>query len=217
MHDGDVGEAVCSGLLSHRDFVEVRFSGSGGQGLILMGVILAVAAVRDGRQVVQTQSYGPEARGGSSRSDVIIANEPIDYPQLTGADLLVALSAPAAERYLGMLKRGGLFIFDSDLVPAPLLFKGCAYGIPFTRLAVEVTGKAQAANIVTLGAAAGLAGVVSMASLEASVRTMVPRGTEEMNMAALRHGWALDPEEWQLRGGPAAPLADLAGGASGPL
>ena len=88
-------DRVCSPT---RDLVEVRFGGSGGQGVILMGVILAMAGARDHRFVVQTQSYGPEARGGYSRSDVIISDSPIDYPELEQADLLVALSQDCGRR-----------------------------------------------------------------------------------------------------------------------
>ncbi|MCZ7663346.1 MAG: 2-oxoacid:acceptor oxidoreductase family protein [Thermoleophilia bacterium] len=175
----------------------MRFGGSGGQGVILMGVILAVAATRDHRQVVQTQSYGPEARGGYSRSDVIIARSPVDYPQLIGLDLLVALSDEAAHRYGGLLRPGGVFIFDSEMVPDPPALKRASFGIPFTKLALEETGRAQTANILTLGAVAGLTGVVSQASLEKAVLSMVPPGTEEVNLKALGCGLGLVAEEWR--------------------
>ncbi|MBU2601394.1 MAG: 2-oxoacid:acceptor oxidoreductase family protein [Actinobacteria bacterium] len=189
--------AMTDGLLSSRPYVEVRFGGSGGQGVILMGVILAVAGTRDRRHVVQTQSYGPEARGGYSRSDVVLANAPIDYPQIQGLDLLVALSAEAARKYAGSLRRDGFFIFDSDEITSPPPMDANSYGIPFTRLAVETTGRTQTTNILALGAVAGLTGVVSVASLEKAVLSMVPKGTEEMNLNALRRGLALLPEEWK--------------------
>src|SRR3989304_3464668 len=83
-----VAAAAPAGLLAGRRFLEVRFGGSGGQGVILMGVILALAATRDHRHVIQTQSYGPEARGGYSRSDVIISSRPVDYPELQDIDIL---------------------------------------------------------------------------------------------------------------------------------
>lgn len=183
--------------LADREFLEVRFGGSGGQGVILMGVILAVAATRDHKQVVQTQSYGPEARGGYSRSDVIIARRPVDYPQLIGVDLLVALSDEAAHRYVGLLRPGGVFIFDSELVPDPPAAPADTFGIPFTKLALEETGRVQTANILTLGAVVGLTGVVSAASLEKAVLSMVPRGTEEMNMKALSFGLGSSAETWR--------------------
>ena len=194
-----------AGPLAGRDFLEVRFGGSGGQGVILMGVILAVAATRDHRHVIQTQSYGPEARGGYSRSDVIISDRHIDYPELLGIDLLVALSDEAAHHYVSALRSTGVFLFDSDEVHDPPLLPGPSYGVPFTRLAVEVTGRAQTANILTLGAVVGLTGVVSAASLEQSVLGMVPPGTEELNLAAMRRGLGLSGEEWRRESAPAAP------------
>lgn len=188
---------VTGGLLSSRDYVEVRFGGSGGQGVILMGVILAVAGTRDRRHVVQTQSYGPEARGGYSRSDVVLASAPIDYPQIQGLDLLVALSAEASGKYSGMLRCTGFFIFDCDEISSPPVVEAISYGIPFSRLAIETTGRTQTTNILALGAVAGLTGVVSVTSLEKAVLSMVPKGTEEMNLKALRRGLALLPEEWR--------------------
>ncbi len=177
-------------LLSARDYVEVRFAGSGGQGVILMGVILAVAATRDRRHVVQTQSYGPEARGGYSRSDVIIANKPVDYPQLQGIDLLVALSAEAVSRYAHLLNRQSVFIYDEDEVAdlSALPASTHAHGVPFARLALEETGRTQTTNILALGAVCGLTGVVSEASLEKAALSLVPPGTEDVNLRALRRG-----------------------------
>lgn len=188
--------SVRSGLLADRDFVEVRFGGTGGQGVILMGVILAMAATRDHRQVVQTQSFGPEARGGYSRSDVIISDHPIDYPQLEGVDLLVALSQGAADGYMGLLREDGLFVYDSEKVTNPPPFGGTRYGIPFTRLAVQETGKAQTANVLTLGAVVGIAGVVSVESLRRAAMEMVPKGTQEVNGKALARGLLVEPTDW---------------------
>lgn len=178
--------------LGGRDFLEIRFGGSGGQGVILMGVILATAATLDGRQVVQTQSYGPEARGGYSRSDVIVAGQPVDYPEILGIDLLVALSDEAAHHYVDLLRPDGVFIFDSEQVPDPPAVVGASYGLPFNSLAVQVTGRAQTANILTLGAVVGITDVVSRASLEKAVSGMVPPGTEELNLTALRAGFDVD-------------------------
>jgi 2-oxoglutarate ferredoxin oxidoreductase subunit gamma len=191
--------AARQGLLAGRDLVEVRFGGSGGQGVILMGVILAMAATRDHRYVVQTQSYGPEARGGYSRSDVIISDRPIDYPELEHADLLVALSQEAVSAYARLLRPGGILIYDSENVTDPPRIAGTTFGVPFTQLAVEATGRRQTANILTLGAVAGMTGVVSVESLRKAVMGMVPKGTEEVNTEALVRGLALDATEW--RGG----------------
>jgi 2-oxoglutarate ferredoxin oxidoreductase subunit gamma len=180
-----------SGLLAMRSLVEVRFGGSGGQGVILMGVILAMAGARDHRFVVQTQSYGPEARGGYSRSDVIISDSQIDYPELEQADLLVALSQAAADEYFRMLRSDGVLVYDSENVTAVPPFKGEQFGIPFTRLALEETGRRQTTNILTLGAVAGITGVVTKEALRKAMLVMVPVGTEEVNSKALARGLAL--------------------------
>ncbi len=180
-----------TGLLAGRDLVQVRFGGSGGQGVILMGVILAMAGARDHRFVVQTQSYGPEARGGYSRSDVIISDAQIDYPELEHADLLVALNQASADEYIRVLRSDGVLVYDSENVTAVPPFKGEQFGIPFTRLAFEETGRKQTANILTLGAVAGITGVVTAESLRKAVLVMVPAGTEEINSKALARGLAL--------------------------
>jgi 2-oxoglutarate ferredoxin oxidoreductase subunit gamma len=190
------------GLLAARELVEVRFGGSGGQGVILMGVIMAMAGARDHRFVVQTQSYGPEARGGYSRSDVIISDSPIDYPELERADLLVALSQAAADEYIAVLRPDGVLVYDSENVIVVPHFTGDRFGVPFTRLALEETGRTQTANILTLGAVAGITGVVTTDSLRKAVFAMVPRGTEEMNSKALTRGLALDPATWRGAGDP---------------
>jgi 2-oxoglutarate ferredoxin oxidoreductase subunit gamma len=184
-------------MLAERDFVEVRFGGSGGQGIVLMGVILATAGTRDGRCVVQTELYGPEARGGWSRSDIIISDNPIDYPQVETADLLVVLSQAAANQYVRCLRPEGILIYDAERITALPEFTGIAFGIPFTRLAVEETGRQQTANILTLGAVVGITGVVSVESLRRAVMGRVPKGTEEINTKALGKGLALDPAQWR--------------------
>jgi 2-oxoglutarate ferredoxin oxidoreductase subunit gamma len=192
-----VSSGKSTGLLADRDLVEVRFGGSGGQGVILMGVILAMAGARDHRYVVQTQSYGPEARGGYSRSDVIISRTPIDYPELEEADLLVALSQAAADEYIGTLRSDGVLVYDSENVTNLPSLEGRRFGVPFTRLALEETGRVQTANILTLGAVAGITGVVTTGSLRKAVLGMVPAGTEELNTRALARGLALDAAEWR--------------------
>jgi 2-oxoglutarate ferredoxin oxidoreductase subunit gamma len=189
---------VRTGLLADRDFVEVRFGGSGGQGVVLMGIILAVAANHDRRCVVQTESYGPEARGGYSRSDVIISNNPIDYPKLEHADLLVVLSQDSANGYTRTLRKDGVLIYDSEKVGIPPVFAGKSIGMPFTRLAKEETGRAQTANVLTLGAVVGITGLVSVDSLRKAVLEAVPAGTQELNGRALAKGLTLDPAEWQV-------------------
>lgn len=189
-------DPVRSGIMAERDNVEIRFGGTGGQGVILMGVILAMAATRDHRQVVQTQSYGPEARGGYSRSDVIISDHPIDYPQLAGVDLLVALSQESATGYSKLLRPHGVFIFDSEKVTDLPRITGPSYGIPFTKMATQQIGKVQTMNVLTLGAVVGITGVASRESLGKAMEEMVPNGTEELNGRALELGLSLEPADW---------------------
>jgi 2-oxoglutarate ferredoxin oxidoreductase subunit gamma len=183
-----------AGLLADRDFLEIRFGGSGGQGVVLMGIILATAANHDRRCVVQTESYGPEARGGYSRSDVIISDSPIDYPKLDRADLLVALSQDSAQGYVKSLRREGLLIYDSDKVKTQPAFAGRSIAIPFTRLAKEETGRVQTANVLALGAVVRITGLVSIESLKKAVAEAVPAGSKELNLKALARGLAVEAE-----------------------
>lgn len=171
---------------------EVRLSGSGGQGLVLGGVILAEAvALYEGINAVQTQSYGPEARGGASKSEVIISDSDIDYPKATKIDLLLALTQEACEKYSPDLKDGGIILADSRMVTE--LPKGDykVYHLPIIDTAKEKVGKVFVANIVALGAIAGLIDEVSFESVEKAVLKRVPKGTEELNKRALKLGYEL--------------------------
>jgi len=166
---------------------EIRLSGSGGQGLILMGIILAEAiGIYDGKYVAQTQSYGPEARGGSSKSEVIVSDEEIDYPKAIRLDLLLAMNQKSCDEFYPDLKPEGLFIVDSTFVtqiPTPKAFQ-----IPFTRLAREKFGREVVANIIALGALSQLTPIVSAKAVESAVLARVPKGTEKLNRDALRAG-----------------------------
>jgi 2-oxoglutarate ferredoxin oxidoreductase subunit gamma len=171
---------------------EIRLAGSGGQGLILAGIILAEAAgIYDGKFVCQTQSYGPEARGGASKAEVVISDGEIDYPKAIQPDVLLALNQKSLEAFSSDLKPGGLLLVDADLVKEVPVSRVVA--LPFTRIAREL-GRAMAANIVALGALAQLTGAVSLESLMAAVLARVPRGTEELNRRALAAGIAAAQE-----------------------
>ena len=166
---------------------EIRLSGSGGQGLILMGIILAEAiGIYDGRFVAQTQSYGPEARGGSSKSEVIVSDEEIDYPKVMQPDLLLAMNQRSCDEFFPELKPEGLLIVDSTFVSQVPTSK--AYQIPFTRIARERFKREVVANIIALGALAQLSPIVSAKAIEAAVLDRVPRGTEKLNRDALKAG-----------------------------
>jgi 2-oxoglutarate ferredoxin oxidoreductase subunit gamma len=168
--------------------IEIRLAGEGGQGMILAGVILAeAAAVYDGQNAVQTQSYGPEARGGASKAEVVISQEDIDYPEVIRADVLVALSQEACDRYASNLKKDGLLIVDRDKVGRIPVTS--AIRAPVTALAEAVTGRAITANVVALGLLVGLTGVVSREAVEKAVAARAPKGTEKINLAALTAGF----------------------------
>src|SRR5512146_3208381 len=122
--------------------VEISLGGSGGQGLVLMGMIMAEAAgVYEGRQVAQSQLYGPESRGGASRSDVIISDEEIDYPEVEHPDVLFAFNQVSAAKYTPSLKKGGVAIYDTTFVSDPPAVDGKVYQLPITKLAREEVGK----------------------------------------------------------------------------
>ncbi len=166
---------------------EIRLSGSGGQGLILMGIILAEAiGIYDGKYVAQTQSYGPEARGGSSKSEIIVSDEEIDYPKAMRLDLLLAMNQKSCDEFYPDLKPDGLLIVDSTFVtqvPTPKAFQ-----VSFTRIAREKFKREVVANIIALGALAKLSPIVSAKAVESAVLARVPRGTEKLNRDALRAG-----------------------------
>src|SRR5512137_2003453 len=111
-----MAEAARGGVGAEAARVEIRCSGSGGQGILLAAAIIAEAAAALGRHVVQTQSYGPEARGGASKAEVIVSGEPIDYPEVRRPDVSLVLSQAAYEKYAGDTRPGGLLIYDSGLV-----------------------------------------------------------------------------------------------------
>ncbi|MGZ4199074.1 MAG: 2-oxoacid:acceptor oxidoreductase family protein [Thermoleophilia bacterium] len=167
---------------------EIRLSGSGGQGIILAATLLADAAVATGREVIATQSYGPEARGGASKAEVIVADSEIDYPEVTAPSVTVCLSQEAFDAYAAQTVPGGLVVYDDRLVQATPLAERRLVGLPFTHLAETELGKAIAANIVMLGALQKLTGVIGAPALADAVRRRLPAKIVELNLKALKLG-----------------------------
>jgi 2-oxoglutarate ferredoxin oxidoreductase subunit gamma len=166
---------------------EVRFSGSGGQGIITAAIVMADGVGRfDNNHVCQTQSYGPEARGGKSKAEVVISGSPIDYPKALQVDLLLAMTQTSCDAYFFDLKFDGLLVVDSGLVTQ--LPTSRSVSIPFTQIARKETGKEMVANMVALGAVGYLCGKVSLEGLEDALLSRVPKGTEAMNSKALHAG-----------------------------
>jgi 2-oxoglutarate ferredoxin oxidoreductase subunit gamma len=175
--------------LSLAERLEIRLAGSGGQGLILAGMILAEAVgIYEGKFVTQTQSYGPEARGGASKSEVVISDQEIDYPQAVKPDILLCMSQAACDAYIFDVRAGGTLLVDSSLVHS--LPTTRALALPFTKIAREDIGREMMANIVALGALAELTGIVSLENLEKALLARVPKGTEAQNRQALEAGVA---------------------------
>jgi len=181
--------------------IEIRFAGFGGQGIILMGIAVARAAalydkkpIAKGdphRYVLQTQSYGPAARGGYSRCDVKINDEELYYPFIDKPDLLILMSEQAFKKYSWELKADGIMIVDADLIkenPECKLFK-----IPATRAAEEI-GTRIVANMVMLGAVQEISKMVSWEALSQAVMDLVPESTHELNKKALERGRELGQE-----------------------
>lgn len=167
---------------------EIRLAGTGGQGLILAGIVLAEAAVAEDKNAIQTQSYGPESRGGASKSEVIISEGEIDYPKVLIPDFLLVMSQEAADIYGGNIREGGLTLVDSTYVEKVTVGTGRVIRLPLTELARERVGREIVANIVALGALVALSGAVSPESLERAVLRRVPKGTEGLNRKALAVG-----------------------------
>ncbi|MCP4898520.1 MAG: 2-oxoacid:ferredoxin oxidoreductase subunit gamma [bacterium] len=164
---------------------QIRICGFGGQGIILAGVILGEAATRAGYEAVQTQSYGPESRGGAARSEVVISSEPIDYPRVTKADVVVALSQEGFDKYTADLSEDGVVVVDQDLVEA-----NGAQAQSFTATAEEL-GHKIVSNIVMLGYLAARLDFIPDDILEETVLDNIPKGTEELNRRAVHAGRAL--------------------------
>ncbi len=169
---------------------EVRLSGEGGQGLMLAGKILAeAAAIYDDLNATQSQSYGPEARGGASRSEVIISDDDIDYPKAVNIDLFLALTQESVDRYIGDVRRDGLVIVDSDNVSQVPEGDFRVVSVPIIKLAREKIGRAIVANIIALGIIAGVAKIVTVEAMRNAIQARVPKGTEDINMEAFDLGF----------------------------
>jgi 2-oxoglutarate ferredoxin oxidoreductase subunit gamma len=175
---------------------EIRLSGSGGQGLILVGKVLAeAAAIYEGLNATQSQSYGPEARGGASRSEVIISDGDIDYPKAENIDILLALTQEACDKYITDINDDGTLIVDSQMVQNIPEGTFKVVKLPIIQSASERLGKFIVANIIALGIIVKISNIVSLESVQHAIKARVPKGTEEINLKALHEGINL-AEEW---------------------
>ncbi len=168
---------------------QLRLSGSGGQGVITAAIIFAEAAVSEGKNAVQSQSYGPEARGGASKAEVIISDNPIYHPKVLNPDIVLAMTQKAADKYYADLnKENGLLIIDEDLVPNPPDFPHIIK-VPITKTAGSKLGNLIFSNIVALGILVKASKIVSLEAAKKAVANRVPPHTVEKNMQALELGF----------------------------
>jgi 2-oxoglutarate ferredoxin oxidoreductase subunit gamma len=169
------------------DYYEMRLAGLGGQGLILAGIIVAEAAgVYEGKEVVQTQAYGAETRGGFSRSDIVISDEEILYPKASELDFLLVMSQSAYEEHAGSLKKNGVLLLDSTYVSK--VSGERTYAIPFSKIAQEKFGRENVANIMALGAITQVFSAISQESMEKAVLNRVPPRFIDLNKNAFKEG-----------------------------
>jgi len=174
---------------------EIRFSGLGGQGIITLGKVMGQGlAIGHGYNVTQTQSYGPEARGGSSRCDLVISTGRISYPKAESLDVLVALSQEACNAYYPYLKPGGALVLETDLVPQPPTNK--YLGLPYTALARDKVGIVQAMNTVVLGSLSYLLPFINQATMRKSLEASLPPKIRAVNVKAFNLGHRLAKKEW---------------------
>ncbi|MBW2038085.1 MAG: 2-oxoacid:acceptor oxidoreductase family protein [Deltaproteobacteria bacterium] len=177
---------------------QVRLCGFGGQGIILAGVILGYAAISDGKWVAGSSSYGAQARGGYARSDVVISEEPIVFPHVIEADILIAMAQTAYERYIEDSTTDAVVLFDEGMVSPRTLDGVKQVGISATSCAIEELDQKQVANIVILGAAVAITGVVSKEALVSAIKENVDERFRDLNLKTVEAGFALGGERWRL-------------------
>lgn len=168
--------------------MEIRLAGSGGQGIILATIILAEAAIEAGKYTAQSQSYGPEARGGMCKAEVLIDEEPIGYTKVENPTFLMALTQQSLEKYAKTVDKNCVILVDSSLTVPDYLDPGQVTKAPILETAVKGVGKAFTANIVAVAAINALLGLVEYKDLKTAVLSHVPKGTEEINEKALKLG-----------------------------
>lgn len=168
--------------------IEIRISGLGGQGVVLAGQILGKAAVYDGKNAVQTQSYGAEARGGSAKSEVIISDGKIGFPMVRKCDVLVALSQEAVDKNIRDLKEDGMLLVDSSVVKVLPETEARIFKVPALQIAETAFKDKLYANMVILGALTKFTRIISEESMERAIADSVPKKAAARNLQAYSKG-----------------------------
>ena len=174
--------------------VNIRIAGSGGQGVILATIILADAALNDGKYAAQSQSYGPEARGGACKAEVVISDDPIDFPKVELSDFFLALTQDSLNKYLPQCKKGSTVMIDSTL-DAPETGDYKIIKAPILETARVVLCKPVTANIIAVGTVGNYLQLAELSTIEEAVLNNVPKGTIDINRTALYEGFGITLEE----------------------
>ncbi len=178
---------------------EIRITGFGGQGVILLGYVTGMAcAINANLHATMTQSFGPEARGSACSSTLVISDKEVLYPYVQQADILIALSSDGYLKYKDELKHEGILIYDLDLVHPEARGGQSTYGVPATRIAEEL-GRRIVQNIVVCGFFGAVSEIVPMEALRGAVEKSVPSGTEELNLKAFDAGWNYFSEHYAAK------------------
>ncbi|MCD6449790.1 MAG: 2-oxoacid:acceptor oxidoreductase family protein [Thermotogaceae bacterium] len=196
--------------------VSLRFAGIGGQGNILMGIILAKSLIKEGKWVIQSQSYTAQVRGGPSHCDVLYSNEWIDYPKAENFDVLFALHPSAIPHHYMLLKKNGVFFIDTSTmnvetfncvepenIPSGFPIEICRItkkilGYSFTKAALENFKASVVANMIGLGALIKVTGVVNLDTLKETISETVRKKYVDMNLKAVDFGYGIFQKEYKL-------------------
>ncbi len=169
-----------------KKYYEIRLSGAGGQGLGLAGRVFSEAAIDSGYNVCQTQSYGPEARGGASRTDIIISKKEILYPNCRNLDILLAMNQESADKFGKSVKDEGIILVDTTFVnQSP---EGRVYEYSLTSISIEEFKTPMAANIIAVGMLASLTRLFALDAWIRALKARVPKRFIKMNLDAFELG-----------------------------
>lgn len=169
---------------------QIIIAGTGGQGVVISGILLAQGGLLTGLHAAQSGSYSAQVRGAFTRADVVLSEAPIDYPYVAEADALICLSLEGLLKGMGYLKPGGLLLADSTVITPVDREKtkaGCIVEIPATRIATDL-GKHQAANMVLLGAFLKKTAIFAEEKLRESVEMVLKGKNLDINLACIRKG-----------------------------
>lgn len=183
----DAGDYEAEPLTAPR--YEMRLTGSGGQGLLLAGIIMSEAMVRQGKNAVHTQSYGVEARGGASRSEVVISDKDINFPEVSAPDMLLAMTQESFDKFSPTVKKGGMILVDSTFAKTAPVDGARCFEFPISDYAKNTLGEIRAANIVALGMLTGLNAFISRQAMLDSVLSRLPEKAHALNRKGFEHGY----------------------------